>query len=185
MDLATGARVSELGALLRDDESVLFSGDGVTLYPNPNFLAKNENPLFRRDPIFISRLWAEDGVPHPLCPVQALSFYLTETASTKSFKVFVSHSDLTDLSLPKIRLMLCQFIRLADPGSIPKSHDLRKVASSFAFLRSMSLSDICGVTGWASGRVFRKHYLHSIRQISSSFVALGTKVSKSRGSETV
>ena len=114
-----------------------------------------------------------------------LEFYLTETANTKSFKVFVNHSDLTDFSLPKIRLLLCQFIRLADPGSLPKPHDLRKVASSFAFLKSMSLSDICEVTGWASGRVFRKHYLRSIKQISSSFVALGTKVPESRGSETV
>ena len=92
---------------------------------------------------------------------------------------------MTDLFLPKIRLMLCQFIRLADPGSIPKSHDLRKVASAFAFLRSMSLSDISGVTGWASGRVFREHYLHSIRQISSSFVVWDTRVSKPWVSETV
>ena len=97
----------------------------------------------------------------------------------------MSHSDITDLFLPKMRLMLCQFIRLADLGSIPKSHDLRKVEPAFAFIGSMSLPDICGVTGWASGRVFREHYLHSIRQISSSFVVWDTRVSKSRVSETV
>ena len=50
--LATGARISELHALLRQDDDILFSGEGVTLYPNPNFLAKNEDPILRRNPFF-------------------------------------------------------------------------------------------------------------------------------------
>ena len=35
--LATGSRISELQALLRTVESIVFSDNGVTLYPNPNF----------------------------------------------------------------------------------------------------------------------------------------------------
>ena len=65
--LATGARVSELISLLREEIAILFTSKGVTLYPNPNFLAKNENPKFRKFPVFISKLRSEVGVPHPLC----------------------------------------------------------------------------------------------------------------------
>ena len=38
-----------------------FSNLGVTLFPNPNFLAKNEAPNVRRAPLFISRLKGEGG----------------------------------------------------------------------------------------------------------------------------
>ena len=104
--LATGARVSELAALPREDEFVVFSGDGVTLFPNPNFLARNENPNIRRDPIFIHKLLLDSGTNHPLCLVEALRSYLEATSSTKSFKIFVDHSFLQDLSISKIRLLL-------------------------------------------------------------------------------
>ena len=66
--LATGSRGSELHAVLRGSNFIVFSGDGVSFYPNPNFLAKNEDPQHRRPPIFISKLsWARRG------PTPALS----------------------------------------------------------------------------------------------------------------
>ena len=107
-----------------------------------------------------------------------LRSYLDSSSSTKSFKLFVNPVDLSDLSIAKIRLYLCMFIRIADPGSVPLSHDLRKIASSFAFFHSMSFQEIQGVTGWKSCRVFVKHYLKQINEVSSSFVALGSKVPK-------
>lgn len=122
---------------------MLFSGEGVTLFPNLNFLAKNENPSSRRDPIFFQSLLSSDGSFHPLCPVGCSKAYLDTTSASKAFKIFVDPKNLQDLSLAKIRILLCQFIRLADPGSFPKSHDLRKVATSFAFFRSLSFSEIC------------------------------------------
>ena len=174
--LATGARVSELHALLRSDEFLEFSEEGVTLYPNPNFLAKNENPQNRRDPIFISRLKDERGGHHPLCPVNNLSLYLEGTARTRSFRMFVHPTSLSDLSVHKIRLSLCKFIRLGDPGSFPRAHDLRKMATSYAFFKSMSSQEICDLVGWSSIGVFKRHYLRQIEEISSSLVVLGSVV---------
>ena len=174
LSLATGGRVSELQALLRAQDFLSFEDRGMTLYPNPNFLAKNENPAERRGPIFISSLFNEDGTPHPLCPVNNVKLFLELSKNSVSMKLFVKPSDLSDLPIGKIRWYLCKFIRLADPTSFPKVHDLRKIASSFAFFRHMGLEEICSLTGWSSFRVFRKHYLHQIKAIKSSIVVLGS-----------
>ena len=176
--LATGNRISEIKALLRGDQFIRFSDRAVTLFPNPNFLAKNEDPSIRRVPIVIQRLW--DGeVPHSLCPVTSLELYLIRTRLTKSFHLFVHPIHLTDLSIAKLRLHLCKFIRLADPTSLPRSHDLRKMATSFAFFRSMDLSSICNSVGWSSAKVFLKHYLKQVENLSSSVIVLGEEMSGS------
>ena len=174
ISLATGGRVSEVHSLLRTKDSMSFEDSGVTLFPNPNFLAKNENPGSRRGPIFISCLFQEDNSPHPLCPVENLRNFLKLSSSATSVKLFVKPSDGTDLPLNRLRWYLCKLIRLADPGSFPKVHDLRKVASSFAFFNFMDMQDICSLTGWSSFRVFRRHYLREIDAVRSSFVALGS-----------
>ena len=174
--LATGNRISEIGALLRDEEFLQFTDSDVTFFPNPSFLAKNECPQTRRDPIVISRLRNEDGTPHPLCPVNTLQVYLTRTARTRSFKVFVHPVTLQDVSIQKLRLSLCKFIRMGDPGSFPKSHDLRKYASSFAFLSTMTSDRLCSLVGWKSIKVFKRHYLRKIQQVSAPFIAIGSRI---------
>ena len=174
--LATGGRISEIHSLLRSEDNIVFGDGGVTLFLNPNFLAKNEHPGSRRGPIFISCLMGTDGAPHPLCPVSNLKKFLTLTSAAVSLKLFVKPIDLSDLSLLKLKFYLCKFIRLADPGSFPRVHDLRKVASSLAFLRNVDLGDICNLTGWSSIRVFRKHYLKEIRAVKSSLVTMGSAV---------
>ena len=105
---------------------------------------------------------------------------LKTISSNESMKLFVDPVGLSDLSLFKLRLFICSFIRSSDPAAFPKVHDLRKVASSYAFFRTMSLEDICEVTGWSSCRVFKRHYLSCLQEVGSSFVALGTPV-PSRG----
>ena len=97
--LATGARVSELGALLRSPDDLVFSGDGVTIYPNPNFLAKNEHPQFLRSPIFITSLSYTEGDSRPLCQVATLRDYVRATGSTTSSSLFVNPASLKPLSL--------------------------------------------------------------------------------------
>ena len=174
--LATGSRVSELGALLRQQEFVKFENTGVTLSPNPNFLAKNECPQVRRSPLFIASLLKEDGTPHPLCPVEKLRAYLYKTSATRSFKIFVNYKSLQDATIQKIRLYLCKFIRASNPGSFPRTHDLRKLATSFAFFKSMSNDDMCDIVGWSSINVFRRHYVRQIEDVSSPFIVLGRTV---------
>ena len=96
------------------------------------------------------------------------------TEESKSLKLFVIPGDLSDLSLHKLRLHLCKFIRMANPASFPRPHDLRKLATSYAFMRSMSCDEICSLVGWSSLRGFRRHYLHQISELSSPVVMLGT-----------
>ena len=173
--LATGGRVSELHALLRGPDYIDFCEGGVRLFPNPNFLAKNESPSVRRDPIFINNLLLPDGMAHPLCPVHTIKKYLLVTEASNSFKLFVNPVSLLDLSLFKLRFFICRFIREADPGSFPKTHDLRKYASSFAFFRGMDISNVCNLVGWSSFRIFKKHYLKPIKEVKSSLVVLGSR----------
>ena len=86
--LATGGRLSELHALLRAEDFLSFEEQGVSLFPNPNFLSKNENPGDRRGPIFISCLRHKDGSPHPLCPVFNLKKFLVLSRQSPSIKLF-------------------------------------------------------------------------------------------------
>ena len=176
LSLATGSRVSELHAVMRGKEFLEFSDLGVKLFPNPAFLAKNEAPNSRRPPIFISRLRQEGTRPHPLCPVRNLEVYIELTKQTNSCKLFVNPVSLMDLSLHKLRWFLCKFIRKANPHVFPKTHDLRKYASSYAFFNCMNMQEVCNLVGWSSIRVFRKHYLKEIDAISSSFMCLGREI---------
>ena len=70
--LASGARVSELIGLSRDEGQIIFEDSGIALvYPNRLILAKNENPFNRGGP------WRIPPLPQhsSLCPVQCLRDY--------------------------------------------------------------------------------------------------------------
>ena len=170
--LATGRRVSELNALLRTDKFMQFDGEKVTLFPNPNFRVKNVDPSHRWDPIEFGRLRDEEGGPHPLCPVVALRHYLrlSESSLARGF----SFIRLLFRCLPSITAMVfVQNSNLSNPTSIPKCHDIRMMAASFAFFGQMSLYDIPSLSGWRSISVFREHYLVDIQVISNHFVVYG------------
>ena len=79
ISLATGSRISEIHALRREPEFLALGDNDLTLISRFSFLAKNENPIHRRDPIVIPRLFDEDGSPHVLCPVYAIEKYLACT----------------------------------------------------------------------------------------------------------
>ena len=71
--LATGARVNEVTAFLRDANSLRINADGVLILTHPpDFLAKNEDPLRRRQPAMIAPLPSEPT----LCPVENVKKYL-------------------------------------------------------------------------------------------------------------
>ena len=165
---------------MRSPDFLTFSLEGVKLFPNPNFLTKNEDPSDRWDPIFMSRLRNEEGGPHPLCPVGLLERFLLLSRNSKSTKLFVHHRSLEPITIRKLRWYMCRLIRLSNPDSYPKTHDIRKMAASFAFFNQMSLSDICSFSGWRSLKVFRKHYLIDIQHLSTRAVVLGKPVKTSK-----
>ena len=50
---------------------------------------------------------------------------------------------------------------------------LRKLASSLNFFQFMNFKDLAKMTGWKSNRVFYRHYLANIENISLPVVAAG------------
>ena len=63
--IAMGARISEVGALKRGDYFLSLRGDRV-IFSFGDFLAENEDPLKRRDPIVIKSLTFQP-TPVPGC----------------------------------------------------------------------------------------------------------------------
>ena len=171
--LACGPRISELKAMRRG-QHLNFVNGGARLCLDPTFLAKNEDPLNRRKPVMIRPLPTDTS----LCPVAALKSFL-EATPLQEGPLFVSPVNLAPLSTGAIRVALARVIRQAVPDSFPKSHDLRKLASSLAFMGNMSLSQMSSYTGWKSSSVFVKHYCGEVSLMQKSCIALGSEVGPS------
>ena len=77
------------------------------------------------------------------------------------------------LSLLGTRCYLTSLIKRFNPESIPKTHDIRKMASSLAFFEGMAFPDISTMTGWSIPNVFIRHYLHEIKSVMRACVVLG------------
>ena len=171
ISLASGGRISEISALRRGPEFTYVTPPGIlVLRPGPDFLAKNEDPLLRRRPWRISPIPGDDD---SLCPVTAMQVYLDRTAGFTSGSLFRHHSSGKPLSVSGLRCCLTSLIKKHNPDSVPKAHDLRKMASSLAFFEGMSFPDITSMTGWSSLNVFVRHYLHEIETLQRTCVVLG------------
>jgi len=174
LTLATGGRISEMQALKRGEASLQFRLDGsLHLIPDPEFLAKNEDPASRRAPIYVSPLFLDDGSPSPLCPVECLRSYLKKTSFLKEGALFLNPKTLKAASCAAIRYTFRDLIILTNPEVKAKFHDVRKWASSLAFFSGMSTRDLCDRIGWTSVRVFKKHYLKELRQLPFACVSIG------------
>ena len=130
LTLAMGARVSEIAALRRGDKFLKISECGnLFLTPGPDFLAKNENPFRRRDPISIAPLSSRSE----MCPVFTLRYYLDKTKDITDGPLFRHSISNKPLTIMGIKILLTSLIKKCNPDSIPKSHDIRKMATSLAF----------------------------------------------------
>jgi len=84
LTLDTGGRISEMQALKRGKASLQFRLDeSFFLIPDPDFLAKNENPAAKKAPSHVSSLFLADGSLHPLCPIECLRSYFKKTSFLK------------------------------------------------------------------------------------------------------
>ena len=179
--LASGARVSELAALTRDPQYLIFTEDGsAKVRPDPKFLGKNENPNKRWESWHIPALPGEDKI---LCPVQSLKTLLDHTKSISSGPLFLCHSTWSNpkpkpLTINGIGTAMTSLIKQSNPDSVPKAHDIRKMASSYAFMEGMQIKDMSAYSGWSGPRVFLKHYLKEIQDLRRSCVSMGQVVSR-------
>ena len=170
LSLTLGSRISELFSLMRGENYLSRLADGsFKIYHNPKFNAKNENPLIRKGPIIVHPFKDGDSA---LCPVKALSFYLHLTFKSKSLMLFVYPIHLRDWNIAAMRLAIVRFIKNSQPLSLPRSHDLRKMATSLAFYNNLSIEQINTKVGWKSRNVFRTNYLINLQDVQTSCASL-------------
>ena len=80
------------------------------------------------------------------------------------------------MTVDGVRQKILYSIKSADPGSWPKAHEVRKVATSLNYFEFMEFEDLKQYTGWKSQKVFYRHYLKSIEEVSLPTVAAGKVV---------
>ena len=158
--LSTGWRISELSACVRDPEFCYFTGDMIlNIRPHPSFLAKNENPQKRWDVKEIKKLSLQDGSVSKLCPVATVHEYLQSTRPAAKGPLFLTPGSPTKgLTIYKLGGHICQLIRLADPVSKIRVHDVRKYASSYSLINAMLIGELVSAMNWSSPVTFFKFY---------------------------
>ena len=166
--LATGYRVSELHACVRDNDLCSFNEDmSLTIRPHPNFVAKNEPTQKRWPPKEIRPLPVQGVNPNNLCPVRALQTYLCRTSNTKNGRLFRRPgSELRDLSAPQLSKHICALITTADPHAKAKTHDIRKFAASYSLMKSMCIDEVVREIGWSSRSTFLRYYLVQTEELT-------------------
>ena len=170
LTLASGGRISEITALRRGGEYVQFLQSGeARLAPDRAFLAKNETPSNRWEPWHITPL---PDFP-PLCPVTALQRYLHLTKHLKEGQLFRGETNDSKLSPKQLGNKIIALICSAEPDKSANVHQLRGISASLNFYEYMNFEDLKGYTGWKSPRVFFRHYLNNIQDLSVPVVAAG------------
>ena len=156
--LATGWRISELHACVRDTEFCRFSGESLFIRPHPSFLAKNESTQARWDHKEIKVLKTSDNVISNLCPVTTLKDYLNGTKQINTGDLFLT-PDNKKMSIHKLSSHLCSLILQADPNTKAKIHDVRRYAASCALAETMLMGDLVSSMNWSNKATFVKFYL--------------------------
>ena len=174
--LATGWRVSELHACVRDKEFCSISDDYTLLIrPHPSFLAKNESTRQRWSHKSIKPLILSDGSTGKLCPVASLKQYLQRTRQSTTGKLMLHPVTQKPLTIQQLSALVCKLIRRADPSSRgTKVHDVRKYAASCSLAETMDVSEMVTALQWSSETTFWKFYLAPTAPLSVPAVLPGT-----------
>lgn len=145
------------------------------LWPDPAFLAKDEDPSVWRSSINVKCLNHPNRDPHPLCPVNALREYLLRTQGNRDGPLFLNPRSLKQCSTIKIQYIFRDLIVRANPQARARFHEIRKFASSLGFFNGMSTLELCDRIGWSSVRVFKKHYRQQLRALVFTCIFLGSR----------
>ena len=158
--LATGWRISELQACVRDLEFCFFTRDSsLRIRPHPSFLAKNERSQERWEHKEIKVLKLQDGSISKLCPVTSLKSYLKRTSKFRKGKLFLTPGNPQKImSVYSLSKLICDVILMADPATKAKVHDVRKYASACSYASTMLTGELVQAMNWNSPVTFFKFY---------------------------
>ncbi|CAF4221601.1 unnamed protein product [Rotaria magnacalcarata] len=160
--LASGSCVSEIAAWRRDAEHCVFlpQDKGVSL----------------------STREGKDARLHKLCPVKALSAWISRTAQWENPHNFLwfNAASKKPANIRMLALRFKQLIQLAYQDKVQANfHQLRKVATSLAFDKGVSLAQICSRANWAGDSVFFKSYFLNHKS-ETQCIVLGKKINKKK-----
>ena len=125
-----------------------------------NFLYKNQR-LNRCPPnIIIKALRGGEDIIS-LWPVKHILSYIRRTKDKREGTALFCTQEQVQILKRPISLRICKTIEEACPGSIPRGHDVRKMAASLAWVRGVAPSEIMEAAFWKSSSTFITHYLNS------------------------
>ena len=178
--LATGWRISELHACVRDKEYCKFTKDSTLLIrPHPVFLAKNEQPQQRWTFKEIKVLKLEDGKISNICPATELKKYLQDTSKMTKGSLFLKPNNQEKMTIHTLSTQICSIILQADPSTKAKVHDVRKYAASCALAETMLVGDLLSAMNWSSPATFMKFYLTQTEPLNRPVTLPTQKILKS------
>ena len=168
--LATGWRISELHACVRNAEHCRFTENAsLLLQPHPSFLAKNG--LRQRIAVKeIRTLKDQEGITSNICPVSALREYLEHTSNQNEGCLFLNPKNNKSISLFQLRYQICSLITDADPKTKAKVHDIRKYAASCSLQQDMLVGNLTEDFNWSTPAIFYKYYFIQIDPLTMPVV---------------
>ena len=103
--------------------------------------------------------------------VLLLKTYIEHTKSTQTGQLFISPNNKgKQLTVQQLGAHVRALIKLADPTSKVKVHEVRKIVASHSFAESMVVGDLVSTFQWSSPAVFYKHYFTQPETLSKPVV---------------
>jgi hypothetical protein len=188
--LASGKRRGELHAFMAKGSGVSDQKSSYVLSFDRRFLAKTQRLGHRgQTAVSIPAIPYGDRLEQALCPVRVLQAYNGRATSirllAKASKFFVAMKPgfSGDISANTISRWLVKAITTAYEAVGQQSdlqrmhkvraHDVRAMAASLAFMRSVSLEDIFQATQWRCHSTFTDFYLRDLSIQSNDLLRLG------------
>ena len=157
----------------------------VSLMLKTSFLAKNQLPSVKPDPIIVpslARICKREHLHRLLCPVRSLKFYLKMTSSYRQnrTRLFLPIKGNQDISKDTISRRISYTIKLAyrkltkrDISFLKIKVEVRALPSSWAFFDKVPLNDILKAVVWNRSSAFARFYLRDMSQQAENLQSLG------------
>jgi hypothetical protein len=188
--LASGKRRSEIHALQSNIQRTE-NWSEISLFPDINFIPKTQlasegpgllKPLtLKAMTKFLSPDLQED---RSLCVVRAIKYYLSRTKTLRKDRprlfIAIKKGHNKDICRNTVSSWIKKTILLAYAKASPevqrlhrvKAHDVRAMASSWAFMKNVSLEAILQACSWRSHTTFTNFYLKDLTRIQDDLLKL-------------
>ena len=176
--IASGNRISEISALSRAENNLIFFADNskIELRPDSKFMFKNQTVYRIPSPIIIPA-YIDKDIHSDLCPFQALKSYVDRTNHfvNREKKLWVDPIHGKPLGKVSISKIFCSIVNKAHGSHVKVNmHQSRSVATSLAFRAGLDIPEIMKRAFWSSPNPFFNNYLVNINS-SIPCIALGQK----------